>query len=66
MSPGMPNTPAVAEEDMSMWIDYLYGQNATLIKNPPKPNGVQVYLTAMDSDGNYIDIGSTTSSMDGT
>jgi outer membrane protein assembly factor BamB len=66
MSPGMPNTPAVSEEDMSMWMDYLYGQNATLINDPPKPDGVQVWLTAVDSDGNYIDIGSTTSSMDGT
>ena len=66
MSPGKPNTPAVSEEDMSMWMDYLYGQNATLINNPPKPEGVSVTLTAVDSDGNYMDIGTSTSSMDGT
>jgi len=66
MSPGQPSTPAVSEEDMAMWMDYLHGQNATLINEAPKPNGVTGWLTAIDSDGNDIDIGSTTSSMDGT
>jgi outer membrane protein assembly factor BamB len=66
LSPGQPSTPAVSEEDMSMWMDYLHGQNATLINAAPKPDGVSVSLTAVDSDGNWIDVGTTTSSMDGT
>ena len=33
-----PNgVPAVADEDMSEWMDYLYMQNATLLNNPPTP-----------------------------
>lgn len=60
MSPGAPNTPAVADKDMGEWMDYLYGQNATLINNPPLPAGVQVTLTAIVSDGSVIDIGTTT------
>lgn len=60
MSPGAPNTPAVADEDMSMWMDYLYDQNATMLNDPPMPNGVSVKLTAIGSDGSVIDIGTTT------
>jgi hypothetical protein len=65
MSPGKPNTPAVSEADMSEWMDYLYGQNATLINNPPKPEGVTVRLAAVDSSGNVIDLGTTTSDSTG-
>ncbi|MFW9847306.1 MAG: PQQ-binding-like beta-propeller repeat protein, partial [Candidatus Thorarchaeota archaeon] len=64
MSPGAPNTPAVSDEDMSEWMDYLYGQNAWLINDPPMPNGVTVTLTAIDQNGQVIDIGTATS--DGT
>lgn len=60
MSPGKPNTPAVSDADMSEWMDYLYGQNATLLNNPPKPDGVPVRLTAVDSNGTVIDLGTTT------
>ncbi len=65
MSPGKPNTPAVSEADMSEWMDYLYGQNATLINNPPKPEGVTVRLAAVDSNGQVIDLGTTTSDYTG-
>lgn len=65
MSPGKPNTPAVSEEDMSEWMDYLYGQNATLLNNPPKPNGVAVRLSAIGSNGDVIDIGTVTSDSGG-
>ncbi len=57
MSPGKPNTPAVADKDMSEWMDYLYGQNATLMNNPPKPDGVTVRLSAVDSNGTVTDLG---------
>jgi len=49
-SPGQPNTPAVSDSDMSMWMDYLHGQNATMINSPPSPHGVPVELRAVGSD----------------
>jgi outer membrane protein assembly factor BamB len=64
-SPGSPNTPAVADEDMSVWMDYLYGQNATLINSPPSPKGVEVRLYAISSDGSVTEIGATTSDSSG-
>ena len=38
MSPGAPNTPAVSEEDMVEWMDYMYGQNATLLNDTSDAN----------------------------
>ncbi len=64
-SPGKPNTPAVSEADMSEWMDYLYGQNATLINNPPSPTGVPVTIVVKDANDNYRTIGQTTSNSDG-
>jgi outer membrane protein assembly factor BamB len=59
-SPASPNTPAVADSAMSEWMDYLHMQNATLLNNPPKPEGVPVTLTAVDPNGNTITIGTAT------
>ena len=64
-SPGKPNTPAVSDSDMSEWMDYLYGQNATLLNNPPSPYGVPVTLSVLDANGNYREIGKTTTNSDG-
>src|SRR4030042_3295450 len=61
MSPASANTPAVSDEDMSEWMDYLNMQNATLLNNPPKPDGVTVRLAAVDPNNNIIDIGTVTS-----
>jgi hypothetical protein len=61
MSPGKPNTPAIADSDMTVWMDYLYGQNATLINSPPSVHGVTVRLAAVDPNNNTIPIGTTTS-----
>jgi hypothetical protein len=58
-SPAQPNTPAVADDSMSEWMDYLHMQNATLINSPPTPKGVQVTLTAADQNGAAINIGTT-------
>jgi hypothetical protein len=60
---GIPaaGTPAVSDESMSRWMEYLYEQQ-------PKPNnatGVQVTLTAIDSNGNVITIGTATSDVSG-
>jgi len=48
MSPGAEKTPCVSDADMDEWMDYLYGQNATLLNDPPKPEGVSVRLSAID------------------
>jgi hypothetical protein len=65
MSPGKPNTPAIADEDMSEWMDYLYGQNATLLNSPPSPDGVPVRIYAIGSDGTVTEVGMTTSDSSG-
>jgi hypothetical protein len=57
----LPN-PAVSDASMSEWMDYLYGQNDTLINSPPADiTGVPVHLTALKSDGTEIDLGTVTS-----
>jgi len=57
-----PNgVPAVSDADMSEWMDYLYFQNATLLNDPPIPDGVTVSISALDSNGAYTDLGTTTS-----
>jgi outer membrane protein assembly factor BamB len=64
-SPGAPNTPAVSDADMVVWMDHLYGQNATLLNNPPSVRGVDVTLDVLDSNGNRRNIGTTTSDSNG-
>ena len=53
--------PAISDDNMSVWMDYLHMQNATLLNNPPAVNGVPVSLDALDPNGNYIHIGDATS-----
>ena len=65
MSPGAENTPCVSDADMDEWMDYLYGQNATLLNDPPKPEGVSVRLSAIGPNGDVIDIGAVTSDSGG-
>jgi outer membrane protein assembly factor BamB len=65
MSPGMPGVPAVSDADMSEWMDYLYGQNATLLNSPPSPEGVAVRILAIGSDGNPTLIGTVMSDSSG-
>jgi hypothetical protein len=61
-----PNgVPAVSDADMSVWMDYLHMQNATLLNAPPQCTGVAVTLTAVDPNGNAINIGTVTSDGDG-
>jgi hypothetical protein len=65
MSPASQNTPAISDADMSEWMDYLHMQNATLLNNPPKPNGVSVRVAAVDSNGQVIDLGTAKSDYTG-
>jgi hypothetical protein len=56
---GIPTagTPAIADEHMGEWMEYLYMQQPL----PMDAAGVEVLLEAVDPDGNFIDIGTTTS-----
>jgi hypothetical protein len=54
--------PAVSDASMSAWMQYIYMQK-------PKPTnavGVTVHLTATDPNGNFQDIGTTTSDASGS
>jgi hypothetical protein len=57
--------PAISDADMSVWMDYLHMQNATLLNNPPICTGVPVTLTAVDPNGNVNVIGTATSDYQG-
>jgi len=60
-SPGAKGTPAIADADMQAWMEYLYEQQTM----PTNAKGVDVVLSVIDANGNYRDIGTTTSNTDG-
>lgn len=62
MSPAQSGTAAISEQDMSAWMEYLHRQRA----KPTNATGVTVDLTALDPNGNMINIGQATSNTDGT
>ena len=51
---------AISDEDMGPWMEYLYMQ-----KPMPAAKGVEVVLEVLDSNGNFYEIGRTTSNADG-
>jgi len=61
-SPAQPGTPAIADEDMDRWMEYLHMQKTM----PTDAKGVQVKLTAVDNNGHTYDIGVTTSDIAGS
>jgi outer membrane protein assembly factor BamB len=57
-----PNgVPAVSDESMSDWMDYVYMQKP----RPTNVTGVPVSIYAIDSNANYRNIGETTSDANG-
>lgn len=76
-SPAQPNTPAISDEDMTAWMEHLHMQQplpdgTSTYQFYPKGTpttfsgkGVEVKLTAIDSKGNSIDIGTATSDASG-
>jgi hypothetical protein len=62
MSPGQPNTPAISDEDMSEWMEYLHMQQP----RPENAEGVEVVIKTFDPNGNTYELGRTTSSLSGT
>ena len=61
MSPAQPNTPCVSKDSMSLQMEYLHKQMPIAgIWGNETITGVPVTLTAIGSDGSYVDIGTTT------
>jgi hypothetical protein len=61
-SAGQPDTACIADEDMAAWMEYLHLQNPM----PTNAKGVEVSLDVIDSNGNFRNIGTTTSDLTGT
>ena len=61
-SVGQKDTPAMSDESMSEWMEYLYMQKPI----PEDAKGVKVKLTASDPNGNFQDIGEATTDLSGT
>ena len=53
--------PAIADKDMSSWMEYLYMQQA----KPKDIDGVEVVISVLDPNGNYYVVGNTTSDANG-
>ena len=60
-SPGASGTPAIADEDMTAWMEYLYKQFAM----PKDAKGVSIKLSTIDPNGNTVDVGTVTSDIEG-
>jgi hypothetical protein len=54
--------PAISDADQAAWMETLYMQQPC----PTDTTGVAVHLTAIDPNGNYQDIGTVTSGVDGS
>jgi hypothetical protein len=61
-SPGALDTPAISDEAMDQWMQYLYMQ----FPRPSNATGVPVSIDTIDPNGNFIHIGDTTSDSSGT
>jgi hypothetical protein len=60
-SPGQPGTPCVSKDSMETQMEYIHLQMPiTGLWNNESITGVPVVLTAIDTDFNVIDIGTTT------
>jgi hypothetical protein len=62
LSPAQPNTPAVSDESMSAWMEYLHMQQPF----PGNATGVKVHLIALDPNGITQDIGYVTTDLNGS
>jgi outer membrane protein assembly factor BamB len=63
MSPAQPGTPCVSKDSMATQMEYLHMQHPIDgLDHDIQMTGVSVSLTAIDSNGNVVDIGVATSS----
>jgi len=53
--------PAISDEDMSAWMEYLYQQQPM----PQDATGVDVVITVLDPNNNYYEVASSTSDAEG-
>jgi hypothetical protein len=57
-----PNgVPAISDESQSVWMEYLYQQQPL----PTNAKGVEVIIEVLDPNGNYYEVGRTTSDATG-
>jgi hypothetical protein len=57
----LKGTPAISDQDMSRWMEYLFMQQIY----PADAKGVDVSLSTIDPNGNLIEIGTTTTDING-
>ena len=57
----LKDTPAISDESMSEWMEYMYMQKPM----PTNAIGVPVTLDVVDANGNYRNIGTTTTDING-
>jgi outer membrane protein assembly factor BamB len=57
----LKGTPAISDEDMGAWMEYLFMQQG----KPADATGVEVILETLDPNGNFYEIGRTTSDVNG-
>jgi hypothetical protein len=57
----LKGTPAISDEDMGAWMEYLFMQQAM----PADAKGVEVSLDTLDPNGNYVHIDTVTSDITG-
>jgi len=60
-SPSSKDTPAIADQYMQEWMEYIHMQQP----KPADATGVPVHITAIDPNGNFQDIGTATSDSNG-
>ena len=60
-SAGAMGTPAISDEDMGDWMEYIYMQKPF----PGGAKGVDLSIDVIDSNGNFRNIGTTTSDNSG-
>jgi hypothetical protein len=57
----LKGTPAISDEDMGAWMEYMFMDQG----KPENAKGVPVTLSTLDSNGNFYEIGTTTSDING-
>jgi outer membrane protein assembly factor BamB len=57
----LKGTPAISDEDMARWMAYVYMSQ----KKPTDAKGVEVTLETLDPNGNFYELGTTTSDVEG-
>jgi hypothetical protein len=61
LSPAQPNTPCVSKDSMKTWMEYKHLQQPIDgLWHNETVTGVPVVLTAISSDGSFVDLGTVT------